>query len=354
MQLRSLATSLVLLVGACAPTTSTGSLPVEVLVVLDQVERSLIVTPVDSSASLRIISISPVPVLATSLAVRGSLAAVGLSGGGSVILVDLAKQEIIRTISGLFPSPNPVSAIAFGEDGRLYVASRDSEMVFRIDPATGAGDLVTAPGGPQGFGVVRGRVYGVAGNRIGCPPFPAACSSQPSWLSTLSNGFGDSIPLLGPGNAGPAAAGADGLLYVLSSGDGAPVEGRLSVVDPVRNVEIASFGGFGPAPRWVASDGGDRVLVLSALNGLMVFNSRERRVERGAGLGIPFQSPGGMTVDALGRIYVLEQGNCTVTNPGRVRVFGADLIERPPLTGGICPVAAATTDIPADQLGLDN
>jgi hypothetical protein len=342
----------VLVAGACAPTTSTGSLPVEVLVVLDQAERSLIVTPVDSSASLRIISISPVPVLATSLAVRGNLAAVGLSGGGSVILVDIAKQEAIRTIS-LF-GDQPVSAIAFGEDGRLYVAARDPESVFRIDPATGAGDLVPAPGGPQGFGVVRGRVYGVAGNRIGCPPFPAPCSSQPSWLSTLSNGFGDSIPLLGPGNAGPATAGADGLLYVLSSGDGPPVEGRLSVVDPVRNVELASFGGFGPSPRWVASDGGDRILVLSALNGLMVFNSRERRVERGAGLGIPFQSPGGMTVDALGRIYVLEQGNCTVTNPGRVRVFGADLIERPPLTGGICPVAAATTDIPADQLGLDN
>lgn len=351
MQLRSLVIGVALVAGACAPTTGTGSLPVEVLVVLDQAERSLIVTPVDSAASLRIISISPVPVLATTLAVRGSLAAIGLAGGGSVILVDIGRQEILRTIS-LFA--DPVSAIAFGEDGRLYVASRDSEQVFRIDPATGSGDLVTARGGPQGFGVVRGRVYGVAGNRIGCPPFPAPCSSQPSWLSTLSNGLGDSIPLLGPGNAGPAAAGTDGLLYVLSSGDGPPVEGRLSVVDPVRNVEVASFGGFGPAPRWVASDGGDRILVLSALNGLMVFNSRERRVERGAGLGIPFQSPGGMTVDALGRIYVLEQGSCNVTNPGRVRVFGADLIERPPLTGGICPVAAVTTDIPADQLGFDN
>lgn len=351
MQLRWLATCGVLVAGACAPTTGTGSLPVEVLVVLDQAERSLIVTPVDSSSSLRIISISPVPVLATSLAVRGSLAAIGLAGGGSVILVDLAKQEILRTIS-LFA--DPVSAIAFGEDGRLYVASRDASQVFRIDPATGAGDLVTVPGGPQGFGVVRGRVYGVSGNRIGCPPIPAPCSTAPSWLSTISNGVTDSIPLLGPGNAGPAAAGADGLLYVLSTGDGAPVEGRLSVVDPVRNVELASFGGFGPAPRWLASDGADRVLVLSAANGLMVFNSRERRVERGAGLGIPFQSPGGVTVDALGRIYVLEQGSCSTTNPGRVRVFGADLIERPPLTGGICPVAAATTDIPADQLGLDN
>ncbi len=353
MQLRWLTTSVMLMAGACAPTTGTGSLPVEVLVVLDQAERSLIVTPVDSAASLRIISISPVPVLATSLAVRGSLAAVGLSGGGSVILVDLAKQEVLRTIS-LFAAPNPVSAIAFGEDGLLYVASRDPEQIFRIDPATGSGDLVIARGGPQGFGVVRGRVYSVAGNRIGCPPFPAPCSSLPSWLATISNGSGDSIPLLGPGNAGPAAAGADGLLYVLSSGDGPPVEGRLSVVDPVRNVEIASFGGFGPSPRWVASDGSDRILVLSALNGLMVFNSRERRVERGAGLGIPFQSPGGLTVDDVGRIYVLEQGSCNITNPGRVRVFGADLIERPPLTGGICPVAVATTDIPADQLGFDN
>lgn len=351
MRLAAWTTWGVLLVGACAPTTGIGSLPVEVLVVLDQAERNLIVTPVDSTTSLRVISISPTPVLPTSLAVRGNLAAVGLASAGQVILVDLARKEILRTLS-LFSGP--VSAVAFGEDGLLYAASRDTEEVFRIDPTSGAGDLVTLRGGPQGFGVLRGKVYAVAGNRVDCPPLPFVCSSDPSWLTTISNGTaGDSIALLGPGNAGPAAPGTDGLLYVLSPGDGA-VEGRLSVVDPVRNVELASFGGFGPAPRWLASDGGDRILVLSAQNGLMVFDSRERRVARGAGVGIPFQSPGGVTADDLGRVYVLEQGSCNPTNPGRVRVFGPDLVERPPLTGGICPVALATTDIPADLLGLDD
>lgn len=352
MHLRTMAVCGALVVGACAPTTGVGSLPVEVLVVLDRAERTLIVTPVDSTASLRVISISPTPLDPTTLAVRGNLAVVGLASSGAVILVDLARQEVLRIIP-LFAGP--VSAVAFGQDGLLYVSSRDAEQVFRINPATGSGDLVAVRGGPQGFGVARGRVYVVAGNRVGCTPVTLACPNGASWLSTISNGaIGDSIPLVGPGNASAATSGADGLLYVLSPGNGAPIDGRLSVVDPVRNVELASFGGFGPAPRWLASDGGDRILVLSAANGLMVFDTKEGRVVRGAGEGIPLVSPAGVTADLLGRLYVLEQGGCTTANPGRVRVFGADLVERPPLTGGICPIAVATTDIPADQLGLDN
>lgn len=64
---------------ACAPTTSTGSLPVEVLVVLDSATRTLTLIPVDST---RVITTLPIDIPAaapTALAVRGSLAIVGLA-----------------------------------------------------------------------------------------------------------------------------------------------------------------------------------------------------------------------------------------------------------------------------------
>ena len=67
---------------------------------------------------------------------------------------------------------------------------------------------------------------------------------------------GDSIPLTGHGNAGFAEVGSDGLLYVMNTGDYFSGEGRLSVVDPARRTELASYAGFGTGPGNVASDGG--------------------------------------------------------------------------------------------------
>jgi hypothetical protein len=334
---------------ACAPTASTGSLPVEVLVVLDSTTRTLTLIPVDSTRVITTLPIDIPDAAPTSLAVRGSLAIVGLAGPDplAALVFDLSTRSLERLVAF---SPGTVASVAFGDDGIGYAAIPDAGRVLRFDPTgTGLQDLAVA-GGPQAFGVMRGRVFALNGNRVGCAP--GACAGFASWLTTVTNGARDSIPLVGPGNAASAAAGPDGFLYVLNTGDGAPVEGRLSVVDPVRGTETASFGGFGPAPRFVASDGGSRVLVASATGGLMAFDIRERRVERGFGLGIPLGAPSGLAADALGRAYVLERGSCTPQAPGRVRVFGADLIERPALTGGICPIGVGIAEIPAELLGI--
>lgn len=338
-----------LVIGACASTTSTGSLPVEALVVLDQVDRNLVLVPVDSPSVVRFISVADeannVP---STLAVRGQYALVGMQQSGVVLVVDLAAGQVVLRMS---ISVSGITAVAFGDDGAAYAASANG-VVTRFDPATGGGAIGTLTGGPQGFGVGRGKVYVVMGNRVECP---GGCAGKPSWLVSLSVvSRGDSIGLIGPGNAGPAVTGADGNIYVLSRGDGGAAEGRLSVIDPVRNVEIASFGGFGPAPAWLGTNAGDRVLVASEQGGLMMFNIRDRRVERGIGSGIPLSRPGGIATDELGRVYILEKGACTAADPGRVRVFGPDLVERQPITGGICPIGAATTTaIPASVFGFE-
>jgi len=343
------------LVGACAPTTGPVSLPTEVLVVLDREERSLRLVAADSTDAVVTIPLGIGPGAPTTLAVRGSIAAVGLGTGGQILLINLATRQLAAVIVTGFGENSPIVSVAITEEGEGYAASPIVNLVTRFTLDGAAEQIPGLTQGPQAFGLARGRVFFVNGNRQNCYPIQAICANNASWLGPFERNKNplDSVPLLGPGNAVAAVLGADGLLYVLNAGNGGTVEGRLSAVDPVRLREVASFGGFGVFPRYIASDGGDRLLVASQAEGLMVFNTRTRALERGAGSGIPLQDPRALTSDGLGRAYVVEGGSCTTGGAlGRVRVFGADLVERRAIPTGICPVAAAVTEIPADLFPL--
>lgn len=341
----------------CAPTTGPVSLPTEVLVVLDREERALRLIAVDSTSTTMTIPLGPGVGVPTTLALWGTKAAVGLSSGGQILIVDLVKQQVTAVVVTGVGQLSPIASVAFSEDGDGYAASPVSNLVTRFTLSGAAEQITGLTQGPQAFGMARGRVFFVNGNRQGCFPVLPSCANNPSWLGPFERGKTtlDSIPLLGPGNAIAAVLSADGLLYVLNAGNGSPVEGRLSAVDPVAQREVASFGGFGVAPLYLASDGGDRLLVASAAEGLMVFNSRTRSLERGAGAGIPLLQPRALASDGFGRSYVVEAGSCQLGgSTGRVRVFGTDLVERRTIPTGVCPVAAGITEIPADLFPLGN
>ena len=338
--------------GACAPTTGPTALPVEVLVILDREERSLRLIAVDSVNVVRTIDLSgslgnrkP-----TVMAVRGTTAVIGLGSAGGVLVVDLALRRVERPFIPV-AGTGAIASVALSETGQGFAAvpaTPNNENVTVFDPTTGATGISKVEGGPQGFGVARGTVFLVLGNRQFCSPAVPSCLDTPSWLKPFPFNTTDSIPLFGPGNASATAVGSDGLLYVLSSGNGGSAEGRLSAVDPVARKEVASFGGFGLAPQFMTSDGGDRLLIASAQE-LMVFNVRERRVEKGTGAGIPLAvSPRALVTDAFGRAYLPVGGSCVAGGGlGSIRVFGTDLVERSAIAAGICPVAAAVTEIPA-------
>ena len=352
--LKSLVTGLlgiVLLVGACAPTNSTDTLPIEVLVVLDSITGSLVMIPVDSAHIRRNIPLATLGFVPTVMDARGSLAVVAgrLPQAGAAV-IDLATGQVLAELALL---QGKVAAVQMTESGEAFVAVSTGSAVANIDLDTGGQLLLAVPGGPQGFAVTRGKVFSVVGNRANCEADPVGCDRGPSWLvqtePTLPR---DSIPLSGPGNAGPAAVAADGFVYVLSAGDEfAGGEGRLSIIDPVRNIEIAVFAGVGPVePAWVASDGGDRILIASPAGGLLVFNTRERRFTLPFGSGIPLEFPTDMFTDALGRAYVLQRGGCSTTNSGRIRIFGTSLIEQQPISGVACPIAGAMAEVPAERI----
>lgn len=340
-----------LFVGACAPTNSTGAIPIEVLVVLDSTAGSLLLIPVDSSRVQRTISLDGLDFIPTVLDARRDIAVVAgrLPAAGAAV-IDLSTGLIVSQLALL---QGKVVAVQVTENGQAFVAVSTGSVVSNIDLETGGQVLIGVPGGPQGFAVTRGKVFAVVGNRAGCEADPVGCSRGPSWLIQVESTFPrDSIPLSGPGNAGPAAVGADGYVYVISAGDDFDGgEGRLSVIDPVRNVEIAAFSGVGPVePAWLATDGGDRILIASPVGGIMVFDTRERRLTLPFGSGIPLEFPTDMLTDALGRAYVLQRGGCTEANGGRIRVFGTELIEQQPIVGVLCPIAGAMAEVPAERI----
>ncbi|MEP6589823.1 MAG: hypothetical protein ABJC19_01455 [Gemmatimonadota bacterium] len=345
--------------GACAPTTGPSALPVEVLVVLDREERSLRLIATDSTNVVRTIDLAPTIGAAkpTIMAVRGTLAIIGLgTANGGVVAIDLATRRALRPVIPI-KGVGDIAAIAISETGQGFTAvpaSPNEENVTYFEPAIGASVGSRVEGGPQGFGVARGTVFLVMGNRQLCYPAVPSCLDSPSWLKPFPFNTTDSIALFGPGNASATALGSDGLLYVLSTGNGGFAEGRLSAVDLVSRKEVASFGGFGLSPRLMASDGGDHLLIAGPRE-LMVFNVRERRVEKGAGAGIPFiVAPRDLATDAFGRAYLPVGGSCVQGGTvGAVRVFGTDLVERNAIPTGVCPVAAAVTEIPAQYFRAD-
>lgn len=342
---------------ACASTLP-SALPVEVLIVLDKQSNELLIMPTDSVGVVHHFSLAGTTFSnPTVLAVRGTKVAVGYGVSQWVAVVDLNGP---RVISKFFIGGNDaIQAIALTGENEGYVAVTNTNTVVRFRPLENG--VRDAPldlalyrlGGPRGFAVARGLTYVINGNRQNCDPGPPGCpTGRASWLTLLDPTHPDSIPLIGPGNAAVAANAPDGLFYVLVRGDSGTFDGQLTGVNPADPARSQfSYAGFGAAPRYLVADGFNRLLIAST-SGLMVFNTSNRTVIRGAP-GIPLSNATALTADGLGRIYVTEAGGCASGSAtGRVRIFGNDLIERVGIPAGICPVAAVVTEIPADQYHL--
>jgi len=213
------------------------------------------------------------------------------------------------------------------------------------------GDTASVPTGhtPTAVAVTRGRVFIANANlELACAG-PAPCVKGPSWLTVIDpdrNVVIDSIPLDGPGNASAIEIGGDGLLYVISAGAGGSESGRLSIVDPILRADVGSFGGFGPLPSDLATDRRERMFVTSLSAGLMEFNTRTRRVVRGASAAIPLEFGTAVAVDDEGLVYAIESGLCTGSAAGRIRIFRPDLTEARIVPAGVCPVDAVIVKLP--------
>jgi DNA-binding beta-propeller fold protein YncE len=343
-----------LAVAACAETTAPLPPPVELLLVVNTGTPSLsIVTLSDDETVVSLSLGGPVPADARPVTGR-RYAVVATGGGDSLTVIDVVRRAVTREVSA-GPAARARGGVILN-DSIAFVALSGRNRVLRLNLETG--DTASLPAGktPEDVALVRGRLFVVNANLAPCPAPDLFCPAGNSWVSVLDpatglpSAPGDSIPLLGPGHASYAAVGSDGKLYVMSVGGPGDRAGRLSIIDPISRAEAGSFGGFGDAPGQIAADRQERIFVSSRTEGLMVFNTRTRTVERGAGKGIPVQTNAGVAVDAANQVYAVESGACG-SAPGRARMFRPDLTEIRSIGLGSCAAAATTALIPPEPDG---
>lgn len=335
---------------ACVETTAPLAPPEELLLVVNTGDATLSVVPlIDPTIQVRVGLGSAVPGDARPAAGR-LFAVVAAGGGDSLAVVDL-RQRRLEAMIFLGAGAGALGAVVIGDTAAI-VALSTMDSVARVNFFTGEITRARVGHFPKDLALARGKLFVVNANVDPCPPPDNQCPVGESWVTVLDPvrltpvGGRDSIPLPGPGNASYAAVGTDGRIYVLSAGGPDAPAGRLSIVDPVTQAEVGSFGGFGDHPGPIAADRGERILVSSPTEGLMEFNTRTRSVVRGAGNAIPVLFNRGVAADSRNSIYGIEAGPCTGGASGRVRIFRPDFTEASTAPLGPCARAATIALIP--------
>lgn len=327
---------------ACAETAAPPPAPEEVVVVLNSSGATLSLVPVAAPTQVSTIPLGASDVEPVSVATRGGTAIVPLRGRDAIAVVDLRAGQLVNTIA--LAAGSNVAGAALTSDSLAYVSNAGLHTVTRVNLATGDTASIAVGATPRQVTFTRGRLLVMNANldSLGKP-------AGESWISVVDPAAGlageviDSIALIGPGNAQFSTVASDGLVYVVQDGDPSIEEGRLSVVDPVRRRELASFGGFGFGPGDLAADGGDRLLISSRTEGLMEFDTAERAVVRGEGNGIPIPGNSGVAVDAQGRVYALEAG---CSDNGVVHILRPDFTEIRTVPVGQCATQALLARVP--------
>jgi hypothetical protein len=327
----------------CAETAAPPPAPEEVVVALNTAGATLTLVPVAAPTQVATVPLGASDVEPVSIATRGGTAVVPLRRRSAVAVVDLRLQQLVNTIN-LQPG-SLVAGAALVDDSVAYVANSNLNSVTRVDLATGDTASLAVGNTPQQVTFTRGRLLIVNANldSLGKP-------AGESWISVIDPAAGDrgavidSIPLIGPGNAEFSTVASDGLVYVVQVGDPSMDEGRLSVVDPVRRQELASFGGFGFGPGDLTADGGDRLLISSRTEGLMEFDTTERAIVRGEGNGVPIPANTGVAVDSQGRIYALESG---CSESGVLHILRPDFTEIRTVSVGQCATQVVLARVPS-------
>src|SRR5437660_7531691 len=230
---------------------------------------------------------------------------------------------------------------AIQDDSIAWIANPGLNSVTRLNYLSGTARSVAVGVSPQAAAIVGTRVFVVNSNLSGATP------AGPSWLTSFdcctTPPTTDSIPLTGV-NARFAVVGDDSLLYVVAVGHAGAADGKLSIVDPEARAEVAVLNGLGESPGAAAfHPTGGRLLIASALEGILEVNTSIRVVTRGPGNGIKPGGHGvtGLAIDLHRRVYAVDPGACAAGGTVHVLTAPPDYREVHTVTVGVCPTTAA-------------
>lgn len=335
---------LVLVVAACGDdgvVDPPGSDAREVGVVLNSVDLSLSVFPVDSPRTSRPpIGLGPdgSPV---GFARREELVVVPMGIVPALVVVDVEAGAVVRTVA--LPAGSGATGAAFLDDSTVLVANPGRNTVVPVDVSDGTtGAEVPVGRYPQAV-VVSGTKVGVLNAELG-PDF------QPDGPGTVTVLDRESLEVLGTvslgaTNPGGAATAGDGRVFVVGSGSFGRGDGSLSLVDLERRVEIGHWEGFGEFPFGVAVGPGGRVYVASFAYGLAVWEPATASFAHPptdpiTPEGIP--SVSGLAFDSEGRLHTLRP-ECA--GPSVVHRLDSGLRVSATWPVGACPIALAFTRV---------
>jgi hypothetical protein len=332
---------LTLLAAACGddgPTAPEAPVAVETAVIVNSIDLSLTVFPVDSPQNRRAIGVaqagSPV-----SVAARKSVAVVPLGLLSAAAIVDLTSDAVT---SVPLPANSGATGAAFFDDSTIYVGNPGRNSVTRINVAN---EIATAEIDVGVFpqAIIASRFWVFVLNGELDANFQPARAGTITVVDPKSDAVRATIELSGY-NPSAAAFGPDDRLYVINSGRFGQADGSLSVVDPVALVEVEHEPGFGEFPGDVAVDGDGLVYVSSFAYGIAVWNPAERGFRFSP--ANPLELGGhaissGVGFDSDGRLYSLIPGDCIAPSVA-VRGEGTSTEE---VGVGVCPYDLAITEV---------
>ncbi len=334
------AAALVLTLAACddEPTGPRGNAGVEIAVIVNSIDLSVTVFPVDSPQNARAIGLGPAgtPV---SVAARGNLAVVPMGLFPALAVIDLTTDDV-RTVP--LPDNSGATGVAFLNDSIVYVANPNRNSVSRVNVFSGQAEPEIAVGiFPQAVAVVSDRVF-VMNAQLDLNFLPA----RPGVISVLdpaTNTVSGSIVLDGF-NPSAAALGPDGLLYVVNSGSFGQGDGSLSVIDPVSRLQVEHHPGFGEFPGGIAFGTQGRAFVSAFSYGLAIWDAQADTFIRSPSEPMVIagqRTSAGVGFDSGGRLYSLIPGDC-IASSVVLRLTASFTLLRE-IDVGVCPIGIAFT-----------
>lgn len=319
-----------------APLTPVG---VETAVVVNSVDLSLTVFPVDTPSEALAIGLAPAgsPV---SVAARGNHVVVPMGFLAAAVVVNLGNGAV-TTVP--LPDNSGATGVAFLNDSIAFVANPNRNTVSRINVRSGTHEAEIDVGiYPQAVVAIDDRIMVM--NAELDESFRPVRQGAVSVVDPGTDSVVASILLSG---FNPSAAELhDGLLYIVNSGTFGMGDGSLSVVNPNAMQEVEHHAGFGEFPGDLAFDDAGNVYVSSFFYGIAVWDAAADSFvhppDDPLAIGTHATSSG-LGFDSRGRLYSLVPGDCIA--PGIIARAHTDLVLDREIDVGVCPIVITFTQV---------
>ena len=309
-------------------------------IVVNSVDVSITVFPVDSPQSARNIGLAPAgtPV---SAAASGPLVAIPLGQVSALAVYDLS-QDRVATIA--LPQNSGASGVAFVTDSIVYVANSNLNTVSVVDVAGGIVERDIPVGVfPQSIAVQQERVFVLNGELD--QNFQPARRGTITVIDPTTHTVIDTVQLTGF-NPTAATRRFDGMLYVVNSGTFGQGDGSVSVVSPSALSEAAHYADFGEFPGDIAFDPFGVAYVSSFAYGIAVWDPDSGTFVNPPSTPLIIDGhtiSSGLGFDGPGRLYTLIPGDCISPGVALRTLPGADLVQE--IVVGVCPIDLTFTTI---------